>query len=412
VVTFGDMAPTNQPRPDVADPLAPLELSVPHAPKARVALVGRLCEIVSWPESRLPVYERQLAADILVGLLRTSNVELRQRCALGLARVTDAPKALLRYLARDEISVALPLLENGAGFDDSDLVATIRAGMAAHWLAISRRRHLTESVTDALIQTGDTTSIEAVLRNQGARLSTQGVDLVVARSRQAASLPALLVARNEIRPTQALVLFWWAGFEARLQILRRFAVDRNVLIQELGDVFKLAAAEGWADADTRKTLQVIERRQRNRAAAAQSPYGSLEGALAAAEHGLDRGLIHEIAHLAGVKPTTASQIFADPAGEAIGVFCKAVGLKRPLMIGLWKALRRPNGDPDSTNNPLGRAAYVFDTLATAKAQTVLRYWNWSFTADAANIERATFNDGDTDMALARRNATLLFNRNS
>ncbi|MBC7768123.1 MAG: DUF2336 domain-containing protein [Phycisphaerales bacterium] len=405
------MALPNQPRPDAAEPPAPLELSVPHAAQARVALVSRLCEIVSWPESRLPAYERQLAADILVGLLRTSNVELRRRCAQGLARVTDAPKALLRYLARDEILVALPLLEAGAGFDDSDLVATVRAGVAAHWLAIARRRHLTESVTDALIQTGDTPCIEAVLKNQGTRLSTQGVDLVVARSRQAASLPPLVVSRPEIRPTQALVLFWWANFEARLQILRRFAVDRNVLIQELGDVFKLAAAEGWADADTRKTLQVIERRQRNRAAAAQSPYGSLEGALAAAERGVDRTLIHEIAHLAGIKPTTASQIFADPGGEAIGVFCKAVGLKRPLMIAFWRALRRPNGDPDVTNNPLGRAVYVFDTLATAKAQTVLRYWNWSFTADAANIERVSFDDNTLDLTLARRNAALLFNRN-
>src|SRR5690606_9949959 len=192
------------------------------------------------------------------------------------------------------------------------------------WLAIARRRHLSESVTDALLQAGDTPTIEAVLKNQGARLSTQGVDLVVARSRQAPSLPPLLVSRTEIRPTQALVLFWWAGFEARLQILRRFAVDRNTLIQELGDVFKLAAAEGWADADTRKTLQVVERRQRNRAAAAQSPYGSLEGALAAAEKGVTRKLLNEIAHLAGVKPATAAQVLSDPGGEAIGVFCKAV----------------------------------------------------------------------------------------
>jgi uncharacterized protein (DUF2336 family) len=411
VLTFVDMPLTNQPRPDVTEAPAPLELTIPHTPKARVSLVQRLCEIVSWPESRVPSYERQLAADILVGLLRTSNIELRQRCALGLMRITDAPKGLLRYLARDEISVALPLLEGGAGFDDSDLVATVRAGVGAHWLAIARRRNLSESVTDALLHTGDTAVIEAVLRNATARLSTQGVDLVVARSRQAPTLPSLLVPRTELKPTQALVLFWWAGFEARLHILRRFAVDRNVLIQELGDVFKMAAAEGWSDADTRKTLQVIERRQRNRAAAAQSPYGSLEGALAASERGLDRALVHEIAHLAGVKPTTASQIFSDPGGEAIGVFCKAVGLKRPLLIALWRALRRPGGDPDTPNNPLGRATYVFDTLATAKAQTVLRYWNWSFTADAANIERVAFDDDTLDMSLARRNAALLFNRN-
>lgn len=411
MLTFADMPVTNQPRQDLGSAAAPLELTTPHAPKARNALVQRLCEIVSWPETRIPSYERQLAADILVGLLRTSSVELRQRCAQGLVRVSDAPKALLRYLARDEISVALPLLEYGAGFDDSDLVATVRAGVAAHWIAIARRRNLTETVTDALIQTGDTQVLEAVLRNQNARLSTQGVDMVVARSRQAPTLPALLVPRSELKPTQALVLFWWAGFEARLHILRRFAVDRNTLIAELGDVFRMAATEGWADADTRKTLQVIERRQRNRAAAAQSPYGSLEGALVAAERGMDRALVHEIAHLAGIKPTTASQIFTDAGGEAIGVFCKAVGLKRPMMIALWRALRRPAGDPEMTNNPLGRSTYVFDTLATAKAQTVLRYWNWSFTADAANLDRVSFETDTLDLSLARRNAALLFNRN-
>jgi uncharacterized protein (DUF2336 family) len=405
------MALPNQPRLDVSEPPPPLELTEPHAPRARHALVQRLCEIVSWPETRLPSYERQLAADILVGLLRTSNIELRRRCALGLVRINDAPKALLRYLARDEISVAQPLLEGGAGFDDSDLIATVRAGVSWHWLAIAKRRNLSEPITDALLQTGDAAAIEAVLRNNTARLSTQGIDLVVAKSRQAPSLPAALVSRPELKPTQALVLFWWAPYEARLQILRRFAVDRQVLIQELGEVFKLAAAEGWSDADTRKTLQVIERRQRNRAAAAQSPYKSLEGALAAAENGLDRGLVHEIAHLSGVKPTTAAQVFADAGGEAIGVFCKAVGLKRPLMIALWRALRRPNGDPDSTNNSLGRAVYVFDTLATAKAQTVLRYWNWSFTADAAGIEQTSFSDDVLELSLARRNAALLFTRN-
>jgi uncharacterized protein (DUF2336 family) len=406
------MALPNQPRPDGTEPPPPpLELTEPHTPRARLSLVQRLCEIVSWPETRLPSYERQLAADILVGLLRTSSVDLRRRCAQGLVRVNDAPKALLRYLARDEISVALPLLENGAGFDDSDLIATARAGVAWHWLAIAKRRNLSEPVSDAILQTGDTAAIEALLRNQTARLSTQGVDLVVAKSRQAPQLPPLLVSRPELKPTQALVLFWWAAFEARLQILRRFAVDRQVLIQELGEVFKLAAAEGWSDADTRKTLQVIERRQRNRAAAAQSPFKSLEGALAAAEHGLDRALIHEIAHLAGVKPTTAAQIFADAGGEAIGVFCKAVGLKRPLMIGLWRSLRRPAGDPDSVDNPLGRTVYVFDTLATAKAQTVLRYWNWAFTADAAGIEQVRFDDSVLELSLARRNAALLFSRN-
>jgi len=406
------MSPSNQPRQAFADATAPLELKEPHQPRARTALVERLCDIVAWPESRIPSHERQLAADVLVGLLRTSNIELRQRCAAGLTRVKDAPKTLLRYLARDEISVAEPLLEQGIGFDDSDLIATIRAGVAAHWLAIARRRGLSEPVSDALLQTGDVPVVEAVLRNQSAKLSTQGVDLAVTRSRYAPALAPFIVGRAELRSAQALVLFWWANFQARQHILRRFAVDRTVLLQELGDIFAMAAAEGWSDPDARKTLQVVERRQRNRAAAARSPYGSLEGALAvAAEQGLDKTLVGEIAHLSGVKPTTAKQVFADEGGEAIGVYCKAVGLKRPYLMMLWKALGRSSGDPDRTDNALGRAVYVFETLATAKAQSVLRYWNWSFTADAQHLEHVMLDDPDLELRLARRSAALLFHRN-
>lgn len=393
-------------------PEQPLELRTPHEPRTRAALLKRLCEAVSWPESRMPAYERQLAADILLGLLRTASSDTRQRCAQGLVRVHEAPKALLRYLARDEIAVAQPLLENGVGFDDSDLIATIRTGVAAHWIAIARRRGIGEAVTDALAQTGDIAVIEALLRNNGARFSSQGIEIVLALTRQVPSLAPLLVQRPEVRPTQAHIMFWWVGFEVRAQIVRRFAADRGALIAELGDVFALAAQEGWADAEARKALQIVERRQRNRAAAARSPYASLEGAIAAAEKGVDRALTLEIGHLAGVKPATITRIFTDPGGEAIGVFCKATGLRRQMLHALWRALRRPMGDVGATDNPMGRAVYIFDTLSTAKAQTVLRYWNWSLTADATALNPFARADIDADQSQARRNATLLLERNS
>ena len=170
----------------------------------------------------MPTQERQLAADILVSLLRTASSDLRRRCALGLVRVQDAPKALLRYLARDEFQVAQPLLENGIGFDDSDLIATVRAGVSAHWLAIARRRGVNEAVTDALVQAGDIGVIEALLRNTTARFSAQGIDMMVARSRAAVELSSLLVGRSEVRASQALVMFWWVEFEVRVQIVRRY----------------------------------------------------------------------------------------------------------------------------------------------------------------------------------------------
>ena len=376
--------------------------------RSRALITQRLAEIVSWPATRIAPHERQLAGDILIGLLRTASQDLRARCAVRLAQVVDAPKVVLRYLARDDIDIAQPLLDGSPALDDTDLIATIRASAAPHWLAIANRRNINETVTDALIQTGDAAVIAALLRNSFSRLSSFGVDGVVFMSREHKELAKALLLREEVKPAQGLTLFWWADAEARISILRRFAVDRSVLLQEVSDLFVQAAQENWTDVPTRQALQFIERRQRNRIAAQKSPYQNLENAvLAMAERGPSRELILDIAAMCGVKPVPGARILSDPGGEPIAVLCKAVGLKRDFLRALWHGLKRPEdfSDPKST---LARTLYVFDTLATAKAQTVLRYWNWSLASDApTGVGKMDPFDTAMEFTPARRVASLV-----
>ena len=389
-----------------------LELSLESALKSRAFLIQRLSDIVCWPATRIPAHERELAADVLVGLLRTARLEMRERCAARLALLSEAPKTLLRYLARDEISVARPLLETSQALDESDLIATIRATMRAHWLAIAMRRSLPEMVSEALVRTCDVAVVEAVMKNKGARLSVAALESAVIQSRETASIAQHLAKRPETSPSQALTMFWWADTETRLQVLRRFAVDRAILCDELADLFALAAREDWADPETRKAIALLERRQRNRRAADRSPFGSLENAIAAGAQGIDRDLVSEISYLAGVRPQTGAKIMSDRGGEGIAVLCKATGLKRDSLRALWRGLRRPDGDPENPASPFGRVLYVFEMLATAKAQTVLRYWNWSLTtgmtaSDAAMMDA---NDEGLEFSPARRSAALVFGR--
>ncbi|HVY03668.1 MAG TPA: DUF2336 domain-containing protein [Caulobacterales bacterium] len=375
--------------------------------RARAQIAGRLAEIVAWPATRIAPHERQLAGDILIGLLRTAGLDLRKQCAERMAQIVDAPKVVLRYLARDEIDIALPLLDQSPALDDADLIATIRASTPAHWAAIAQRRNISETVTDALIHTNDVNSIALLLRNAFSRLSAPGVDSIVAMSRQSRELVNLLLTREEVKPAQGLTLFWWADAEARVRILRRFAVDRSVLLQEVSDIFVQAAHENWTDVPARQALQFIERRQRNRAAAQRSEYQSLENAVLAIEQkGVTREIILEIATLCGVKPVAGARILGDAGGEPIAVLAKAVGLKRDFLLALWKGLKRPmETDPKSS---LSRTLYVFDTLSNAKAQTVLRYWNWSLTSDApAGVGQMDPTGDSMEFAPARRTASLV-----
>jgi hypothetical protein len=169
-------------------------------------------------------------------------------------------------------------------------------------------------------------------------------------------------------------MFWWAAAAERRQILIRFSAERTLLIDMCGDIFRYASEE--IDPVVRKALQVIERRQRDRSAIDRSPHASLEDALEVLSvAGMTPDAIVDLAALSGIKTTTAERIFQDVGGEGLAVLCKATGLKRPYLRHLWLALRR-----DDTGADFARVSEVYETIAVAKAQTVLRYWNWSLSS--------------------------------
>jgi len=210
-------------------------------------------------------------------------------------------------------------------------------------------------------------------------------------------LVPMLLRRRELRPNHAYVLFWWADSDCRRLILQRFAVSREVLQEAAGDVFPMAAEEHWQDDLTRKALQFIERRQRNRAAIEKSPFSSLEEAITVAEQGLSREIAEEIAYLAGIKPMTGAKIMTDDGGEGLAVLCKATGLPRSALRSLWRALRRPETTEDGQPAPaLTRVTTIYDMVAVDRAQTVLRYWNWSLSsAMTPSLMKAIREDDDT-----------------
>ncbi len=394
----------------LGDADAPPIVAEPPKNRARRALLKRLADVVSLPSSRVNTFERSVTADLLVEILRDAEFEERARVARRLSSLVEIPDCLVRLILRDDIEIAQPLLTD-ATLTDSDLLDCIRHATGAHRKLIALRRGLSEMVSEALVEAGETLVVEALLRNDHARLSPCAVELVVAMTQKQPPLAPLLLRRPEVRPNHAYMLFWWAETDCRRQILQRFAVSREVLQEAAGDVFPLAAAENWQDDLTRKALQFIERRQRNRAAIEKSVYGGLEQAIVAAEPGMTRELAEEIAYLAGIKPMTGAKIMTDDGGEGLAVLCKATGLPRSSLRTLWRALRRPELTESGEYAPrLARVIEVFDMVAVDRAQTVLRYWNWSLSsAMTPALLKAIRDDDDAaldEFSIPQRTAKL------
>ena len=366
--------------------------------KARHALLKRLADVVSLPASRINAFERAVTGDLLVEMLRLASVEERRRVAARLAPLAELPNSVARLLLRDEAAIAGLLIEQCASLSDADLIGCVRDAEPEHRLLMARRRGLTEIVTETLLSFGEMEVIDAVLRNPTSRLSQIGLEAVVALTRGHPALCAPLLKRPELRPAGAYVMFWWCGPEDRRTILQRFAVSREVMQEVAEDVFAMAAEDNWNDPVARKALQFIERRQRNRAAIAKSPFDGLEQAVSvAARDGLSPQTATEIAYLAGIKPLTGAKILGDRGGEPLAILCKATGLSRTDLHHLWRSMRRPERLADGAPHPdWERVQITYEMLAVDRAQTVLRYWNWSLSSALTPTLMRAIREGEED----------------
>ncbi|MEL6857704.1 MAG: DUF2336 domain-containing protein [Pseudomonadota bacterium] len=396
----------------------PFENNPPEGGQARRILLRRLIDYIALPSSQVAPQDRSMGGDILLDMLLHASDSERKLCADRLANLSEAPRRVLRYLAQCDLEIARDLLQNSEAFDSSDLLEIIDKVTPEHRMIIAKRKFLPIAVCDQLSRRGELPVLREMIKNAGASFSETALDILVERSRKETALNALLITRLEMKPAQAMAMFWWSDRDTRRTILQRHAADRVEMVNMCADVFAIAAREGWSDPVARKTLQLIERRQRNRAALERSPYESLEAAVeTAALQGMSPEIAQEIGYLAGVKPVTVAKILSDQGGEGIAVLCKATGLKKPTLENIWRALKRPITDQDGSLHAMYEYLLeTYDLLTVAKAQTTLRYWNWSLSSAYAaarpgnsQIQTEQAND-ESAFSTARRTASLVFGK--
>ncbi len=400
------------------DPNSPLDIDAAPEPKfqARHVLLRRLADVVCLPESRVNAFERAVTADLLVEMLRESKLGDRIRVAKRISILAEVPNSLIRMLIIDEPEVARPLIEDCDSLNDADLFYCARHGHTNHRMMLAQRKNLPSILCESLVDSQEIAVIEALLKNLRANFSQPAIEAVVALSQNHPQLIPLIIKRHELRPSSAYVLFWWSEPSIRRIILTRFSVNREIMQDMASDVFAMVAEEKWQDPLSRKALQFIERRQRNREALKKSPYNSLEEAIAdAATNGMTRKMAEEISYLSGIKPSTGAKLLRDMGGEGLAVLCKATGLSKRALRALWRALRRPLRGEDGLTHPhLAEVLLTYDILAVDRAQTVLRYWNWSLSSALTHaMLRAISRGEDLDMdgmTVPQRTAILAFSQ--
>jgi len=149
----------------------------------RIETLARITDLFTAGASTYSDEHVALFDDVLLKIATRIEAKALARLSTRLAPIPNAPVRSIRALAmHDDIAVAHPVLSQSPRLDDADLLAAARAKGQYHLLAISERSHLSETVTDVLVERGDREVVHSVARNKGARFSDAGFRTLVNRS--------------------------------------------------------------------------------------------------------------------------------------------------------------------------------------------------------------------------------------
>jgi len=137
--------------------------------------------------------------EIIGRLAEDIETAARVRLANKLAPSQNAPVDIIKRLAFDEtIDVACSVLRESERIDAKTLIANARCKSQQHLLAISKRKSISDDVTDVLVVRGTTEVVTSVAANNGARLSGFGLLHLVTRSEDDRILAEYLGMRKDI----------------------------------------------------------------------------------------------------------------------------------------------------------------------------------------------------------------------
>jgi uncharacterized protein (DUF2336 family) len=185
----------------------------------RAEMLRRLTELFVSESSKYTGEQIALFDEVMRRLVEEVDVAARAAFGNRLATVANAPRQVMRNLALDNaIEVAGPVLTHSEQLDDRTLVESAKTKSQDHLLAISRRKRLTEEVTDLLIERGNRQVTISTAGNPGAAFSDFGYSTLVRRSRRDDMLAVRVWSRTDVPRQHLLRLFVEASESVRVTL--------------------------------------------------------------------------------------------------------------------------------------------------------------------------------------------------
>jgi uncharacterized protein (DUF2336 family) len=320
--------------------------------------------------------ERTLMTEILRQLIQDVEISVRKALADRMAEESEAPSVLINILANDELEVAHNILLNSEILQDLELIEIIQHQTFEHQLTIAMRDKVSEAVSEALVETGNTKVIKTLIENDTAQISEDTIETLVNVSKTEEPLQEPLLNRPDLSPHLAKRMYWWVSAALRKHIVEQYQIDPTELDQKIESTIKDLLGEpepvgGHGEIDTRSLDQASHLAQKLADKQAITPQVLLQ-TLRRGEVRMFEGMF---AQLTGLRQNLVRRIVFEPGGEGLAIACKAIDMVKPDFGSLFLLSRsaRP-GDKVVDPREVSRVMTFFDRLRQDTAKKVVGRW--------------------------------------
>ena len=309
--------------------------------------------------------QRTLMYGILQTVIGDIESSVRQAVAGRLALMDDVPRELVSQLANDEANIAFPILSKSGLLRDNDLVEIIKLRTEEHMLAITMRRNVSETVTQALVDAGHEPVIISLLKNANAKISETTMEYLVEQSQRVDSFQEPILNRDDLNPQLAKRMFLWVSAALRQHIISEFDLDKST-VDELLEQVTSEEISGKPLPEKKKVDQLAD-------VLKDEGLVTVDMLLTALNEGEVPLFIALFSKVTKLREHLVQRLLFEQGGEGLAITCKAIGMSPDEFARLFELSKVAKADTqEEIEKRLPLVASFYEATPRKAAIDVLR----------------------------------------
>jgi uncharacterized protein (DUF2336 family) len=331
------------------------------SPSRQTRILEQVTDLFQADVDRLDETQTDVFDDVLIRLMERVDKQALIHLSTILSEIELAPRETVRRLAfHEDTAVAAPILAKSNRLSEKHLIEIAGSCGQQHLLAISARKSLNESLTEALIRRGDTVVFNALAQNAGARFSESGYAALIGNAERDESLIERLGLRMDIPAKLLRKVLAMATDAVWLRLSR---ATRPVAHHKGHSPDAAASITPSSPIDYTEVMNEVV--ALNRAGKLKDPTVNRF-----AVRGEQEKVVAALAFMTEVKAEEIEPLMKDGRLYGLIVACKAARLDWSTTT---QIIRNRPGCPPVTARELEQGREVFDALLLSVAQWSIRF---------------------------------------